>query len=282
MSGASKLLVGSLVATVGALAGGAALLAQSTNAPGGPQGMSQVATALDVIRQSRVLFLHQSVGFNIIDGIKRLDVEHGGNRLRVVSGPDTRVSGPAVFEMVGGENTVPKSKIDAFAAVIREKPQLRPDLAFMKLCYVDFNAATPVGDVFAHYRTTLETLKRDYPGIKFAHVTVPLTVRPSPLKRRLSAFLGKQGWSDIENAKRAEFNQLLLQHFAADPIFDLATAEATAPDGSKSTFDHAGKSIQALYEGYTEDGGHLNTQGQTAIGATAIRFIADGLRRPGS
>ena len=72
---------------------------------------------------------------------------------------------------------------------------------------------------------------------------------------------------------------LLKKNFGADPVFDLARLEATAPDGHLTTFEQGGQSYLSLYSGYAEDEGHLNTLGQQVVGAGAIKFMAEGLKR---
>jgi hypothetical protein len=243
---------------------------------------AQLGTELAVVRRGRILFLHHSVGRNVLDGIARLDAEAGGSQLRIVPVEEAaRLDGPVIAEAGGGRNTDPKSKIDAFAVLVRDVgARLRPDVAFMKLCYVDFDPRTEVDDLFAHYRRTMEALKREHPEIRFAHVTVPLTRRPTDLKSSLRRLAGLEVWEDAANVKRAEFNARLAQAFGADPVFDLAQVEATGPDGIPSVFEQAGSRYPALHPRYTEDGGHLNSLGQRAAGAAAIRFAAAALQRP--
>ncbi len=242
----------------------------------------QLAADLAAARQGRILFSHHSVGANIIMGIKRLDAEipgEGGGRLRLATLAEAATSkGPALIDVSGGRNGEPKTKIDFFAATIRGETRLKPDLAFMKFCYVDFNPKTDIDELFNYYRNTLDALKREHPEIRFAHVTVPVTRWPTELKWRIFRLIGKEVWDDATSVKRAEFNRRLKESFGADPVFDLARVEATAPDGSLTTFEQDGQSYPSLYPGYTEDGGHLNTLGQQVAGAAAIRFMAERLK----
>jgi hypothetical protein len=238
-----------------------------------------LAADLAVFRNARILFYHHSVGENILAGIERLDDETGGGRLRTTSFEDgAAFEGPVLAHGEGGENKVPKSKIDFFASTIRNVPRLKPDLAFMKFCYVDFEPRTDVDDLFSYYQRTLESLKREHPEIRFAHVTVPLTERPTDIKSSLRRLLGREVWADAANMKRAEFNRRLKEKFATDPIFDLALVEATGSDGATSVFEADGRAYLSLQPRYTDDGGHLNAAGQRAAGAAAIQFVADALK----
>ena len=245
---------------------------------------TQLAADLAAARQGRILFSHHSVGANIIDGVKRLDGENpGASRIRVASLEEAATStGPMLIHFSGGQNGEPKTKIDSFAATIRSDTSLKPDLAFMKFCYVDFNLRTDVDDLFGYYRKTIEALKREHPEIRFAHVTVPLTMWPTGLKWRVFRLIDREVWDDATNVKRAEFNRRLKESFGSDPVFDLARIEATAPDGRLTTFEQDGRSYLSLYPGYTEDNGHLNVVGQQLAGAAAIHFMAEGLKGRGA
>jgi hypothetical protein len=187
-----------------------------------------------------------------------------------------------LIEFEGGKNGDPEGKIDAFAATIRGESRLKPDLAFMKFCFVDFNPRTNVDELFNYYRKTIDELKKEHPEIRFAHITVPLTERPTGLKWRIFRLIGKEVWEDEANVKRAEFDRLLKESFGADPVFDLSRIEATTPDGHLTTFEERGQSYLSLYPGYTEDGGHLNTLGQQVAGKAFIHFMAVGLTAHGS
>ncbi|MFZ5523323.1 MAG: hypothetical protein ACOY9D_04465 [Pseudomonadota bacterium] len=245
---------------------------------------TQLSADLAVVRQGRILFSHHSVGVNIIMGVKRFDAEiPGESHIRLASLAEAATSrGPMLIDFTGGKNGEPKTKIDAFAAAIRGESQLKPDLAFMKFCYVDFNPRTDVDDLFGYYRKTVEALKHEHPEIRFAHVTVPLTTWPTELKWRIFRLIGKEVWEDAANVKRAEFNRRLKESFGTDLLFDLASIEATAPDGRLTAFEQDGRSYLSLYPGYTEDGGHLNLVGQQVVGAAAIRFMAEGLKGRGT
>jgi hypothetical protein len=206
----------------------------------------QLAADLTSIGRSRILFLHHSVGVNILAGMERLDAEAGGGHLLMAwIERAAAIEGPLLAHGGGGRNMEPKSKIDAFAAVIRGEPRLKPDLAFMKL--------------------------------RFAHVTAPLFRRPTDLKSSARRLLGREVWEDAANVKRAEYNRRLKETFASDPVFDLARVEATGPDGSVSSFEQGGRTYLTLHPSFTDDGGHLNASGQRTAGAAAIRFLAAAL-----
>ena len=243
----------------------------------GPAMTVVSATDLETVRQGRILFSHHSVGMNLLAGLQRLDTRVGGGALNVVPLAQAKASaGPALIEVSGGRNTDPRSKIDFFAETIRSQT-LRPDLAFMKFCYVDFEPSTDIDGLFAYYRGTMDALEREHPEIEFAHVTVPLVSRPMDLKERMFRLIGRPVWEDSANVKRSQFNQRLLAAYPADPIFDLAKVESTRPDGTRETFELGGQVYYSMVPRYTSDHGHLNERGQDAAAPVLVRFLADAL-----
>lgn len=252
--------------------------APQARAERGPEMTAQLAADVAAIRRRRIYFYHHSVGQNVLDGLARLDGEVGGGTIRMVARDAAAgIAGPVLAHGGGGRNGDPKGKIDFFAEVIRKERGLNPDLAFLKLCYADIDPRTDVADVFDHYRRTLQGLAREFPGIRFAHVTVPLMEHPEDLKNRIYRVIGREVWADASNVKRAEFNRRLLEAFPTDPILDLARIEATRPDGGQSTFEAGGRRYPGLYAGYSEDGGHLNAAGQRVAAVEAARFMAAAL-----
>ncbi len=183
---------------------------------------------LALIARKRVYFLHHSVGGNILAGVEQLGAEVGTAPIRMATPEDASPDGPVLVHGSGGRNGEPLSKTEAFAALIRGG-RVRPSLAFMKLCYVDFNPRTDVEAIFSAYARTLEALEREHPEIRFAHVTTPLTRRPTDLKSRARRLLGLEVWEDASNAKRAEYNRRLVERFPSDPVFDLAEQRRPGP-----------------------------------------------------
>lgn len=265
-----------------ALLAGAGCPAEARPVEGGGRpkmSTTSLADDLAVLRRGRVVFTHHSVGVNILAGVERLDGEAGGARLRIAPLEQAAtLEGPVLGHGGGGRNTDPRSKIDAFAATIRGLPGLRPDVAFMKLCYVDFEPGTDVQALLGHYQRTLEALKREHPRTVFAHATAPLFRRPADLKSSMRRLLGLPVWEEAANRRREEYSRLLVERFASDPVFDLAGAEATGPDGRTADFELDGGRVRSLHPAYTDDGGHLNPDGQRVAGAAAIRFLAGALR----
>ena len=150
--------------------------------------------------------------------------------------------------------------------------------SFMKFCYVDFLKETDVDDVFTHYKKNIIILKNKRPDIKFVHFTVPLMKRSDEIKAKIMRLLGRDHWIDITNVKRAKFNELLLNTFSNDPVFDIAKIESTRLNGDRQEFLYNDKKYNSLVPEYTDDGGHLNKLGQRVVAKEFIQFLAKSLR----
>ena len=236
----------------------------------------RLAAELAIARKSRIFFSHHSVGENIIDGMQAVAGDIGAAPLAVAPlQQGASHEGPAFLHASGGRNGNPESKIAFFEATMRGKLELKPDLAFMKFCFVDIVPSTDVDALFGQYERAMKSLKREFPAVRFAHVTFPMSPRPTDLKSRVRRLLGLWEWTDASNAARHEFNEKLRRAFAGDPIFDLARVESTLPDGTVVAYELDGKRIPSMAHEYGD--GHLNTTGKRVAGAAAIRFLAAAL-----
>jgi hypothetical protein len=228
--------------------------------------------------KGRTYFGHQSVGENLVEGLVELA------RNEQVTLPVTSTIGPEPFASPGfvherlGENEKPLTKIEAFERAIERGVGDGADLAFFKLCYVDFSGATDVDVIFERYRETLSRLQIRYPKTKFGHVTTPLTVTQQGIKARTKKLLGRPCWGEAENAVRHRYNDRLRQTYASQqPFFDLARLQATRPDGSLEAFPYEGHTIPRLVGMYSHDGQHLNAVGRSYLAAKLASFVAETL-----
>ena len=230
-------------------------------------------TSLDT---KKVFFGHQSVGADIIQGIRDLMAEDPRLKLNIVSSPDPEsVQGPAFVESAIGENRKPQSKNDAFAAILSRGMGAQGGVAMYKYCYVDIDLTSDVQHLFDAYRDQVSALKSRYPGLTIVHITVPLTTVEPELKSWAKTLLGRPTERDVA-VKRNEFNQLLRRTYSGrDPIFDLAEVESTLPDGSRSYFTRGDQQIYTLAPDLTTDGGHLNAMGRRAAATRLLQVLAD-------
>ncbi|GAI33321.1 unnamed protein product, partial [marine sediment metagenome] len=135
------------------------------------------------LSENKIYFGHQSVGFNIIAGIKDVMKENPKIKLNVAKINNTADFNNPVFAHSGvGNNTDPRSKINAFSNFMEEGTTHSADIAFFKFCFLDITANTDAHKVFTEYKNTMSRLNESYPRTTFIHVTVPLTCIPSGLK----------------------------------------------------------------------------------------------------
>lgn len=225
-------------------------------------------TVWEKLSKQKFYFGHQSVGFNIMDGIQDLMKDYSGFMLKVVETRDGNDITPGVFAHSRvGKNRDPKNKIDDFANVLAQGVGRTVNAAALKLCYVDITGKTEIEKLFNEYSNSIETIRNDYPNLNIIHVTVPLKVTKKTWKIWLKQLIGKNDiWEFSDNIKRNMYNEMMIKHYKGkDPILDVAKIESTNPDGSRQSFDVDGNTYYSLYPGYTTDGGHLNEIGRKKV-----------------
>ena len=233
---------------------------------------------LDILNQHKFYFMHHSVGDDIINGIQLL-AEEKAIPVNIIAldgnAPSLAIQENGFAHARGGKNQFPMSKIADFEKQIsRLVPDNRPNIAFMKFCYVDFNPETNVDELFDRYTQTLDSLQKAYPDIRFIHVTAPLKQRPSGWKDRLNRLMGRMVWEDTSNRLREAYNQKIRNRYPSERIFDLAKFESTAPDGSRTRQEQDGMIYYSLVPEYSRDGGHLNDTGKRVLAAALIDFLS--------
>jgi hypothetical protein len=226
--------------------------------------------------RTKVFFGHQSVGMNVLDGVPDIYAAHAMEAPAIEEGgAPPGGDGGFVDHAFVGENRKPFLKIQDFDIKMRSGLGHQVDVAMMKFCYVDVTSDTDVDALFATYRETTASLARDYPNVTFVGVTVPLTTEQqgqlSKLKSRLT---GSSLYGPAENASREQLNALIRREYAGRRLFDLATVESTAPDGSRTTGTYQGQQYFRLYDGYASDYGHLNGEGARAAATAWLQAIA--------
>ncbi|MBC7236337.1 MAG: SGNH/GDSL hydrolase family protein [Chloroflexi bacterium] len=211
---------------------------------------------LDQARQLDVLFAHQSVGGNIMEGIADLQSQNW-TRYHIDVAYNEPASWHDTHDGIGHRtdgfccNFQPERKVSGFDNLIRSVGfGQKVDVAFMKFCYVDFICRDwwgqiPAQEVWETYRQAMEALEADYPNVTFVWWTAPLH-------------------SYYCNDEKALYNGLIRNYCIANGkvLFDLAAIESHDPEGNP-VLDGSG--YEALYTGYTTDGGHLNEVGRQRV-----------------
>jgi hypothetical protein len=231
---------------------------------------SFTAEQLRAASSKAVFFGHQSVGTNVIQGLRDLIAAEPRLQLTIVHVDKPRsVADGNLVEFAIGQNGDPDSKDRAFAAALRNIGKQHAVVMY-KYCYVDMHDSTDAQQLFWQYHNSMSTLKAKYPWLTFVHVTMPLTTVEAPPKALAKKMLGLPTERDVE-IQRNQFNELLRRTYQGkEPIFDLADAESTRPDGSRTYFNHGGRRIYTLVPEFTTDGGHLNEIGRCAVAARLL------------
>jgi hypothetical protein len=241
---------------------------------------SDIRKGLDTVVSRKLFFGHQSVGLNIIDGLKDIGATAGIAMPPIVkarSGGD--ISGAGFYHSEVGKNLDPMSKLNDFDSILRGGVGNAVDAAFLKFCYVDFDANTDVEALFSAYRDTMARLKADFPKLIIVHFTAPLMIEERGLKARIKRLIGRKINSDADNAAREAYNRKLRAEYASKaPVFDLALVEASDSNGSATLHVGGDGQYYALRAEYSDDGGHLNAVGRKRAASWLAAELGKSLR----
>jgi len=228
------------------------------------------------LSKKRIFFGHQSVGFNVVDGLQALEKENPALAFTIKETRDPAQVAAGVFAHTRiGQNEAPSTKIRDFTAALEGGMAEHVDVAFFKFCYIDFDASTDAAKVFAEYKAAMTQLQQKFPRITFVHVTTPLAVVQSGPKAAIKRLFGKKPGGAEANIVRNRYNELLRQEYAGkQPLFDLAAFEATRLDGARATFDDSGSTYPMLAAEYASDGRHLNDLGSRWVAAHLVKVLA--------
>jgi hypothetical protein len=185
-----------------------------------------------------VMFRHASVGANIVDG------------MWAIYNSDNRFSFTGWSEYNRG-NPGSAAKLADFTAECATQHDARHVLMF-KFCWVDPDF------VVDDYIACLEAAEAAYPANKVIWWTMPLVINTT---------------IDTDNAIRRTKNEAIRTYCAANGklLFDLAAIESHEPDGTP----HLDGSTEALYDAYSDDGGHLDTDGSLRVAQAMWVALSD-------
>lgn len=223
-----------------------------------------------------IYFGHQSVGYNIIAGLRDIINNHPEIHLNIVESRKWDGKKGEFLHSRIGVNRKPDAKITDFVHVINQELGTTPDMAFLKFCFVDAHDSINVNKLFRHYKEAMAALKIEHPDLKIIHFTMPLRVQEITWKIRIKLKLGKDVWEFEDNVKRNEYNRLLLAEYKGkEPVFDIARFEATAPNGEVTKFQYQDDEYLAVNPEYSDDGGHLNKVGRKIIAENLLLFLVN-------
>lgn len=252
----------------------ASLMTVSCSGPEPPSGRGFRADFAEVLWK-RIFFGHQSVGMNLLSGVRRLAGQEGA-ALRVVETIDPSALVPATLAHAFlAENGDPERKLASFERALDGGIGDVADVALMKFCYVDFGPDTDTAGLFAKYQDMVTRQRTRHPRLGLVHVTVPLTTVQSGWRALAKRALGHLPAGVAENAKREQYNEFVRRAYAGrEPLFDLARLESTAPDGTGVSTSDGEREVPTLFAAYTDDGGHLNEDAQLRLARELILVLA--------
>lgn len=230
--------------------------------------------------EKKIFFGHQSVGYNIIDGITDIMNERDYVKLNVIEAREPSAFDQPVFaHSQVGMNTKPFSKIERFVEIMDSGVGSKVDMAFFKFCYVDIMRDSNPQEIFDGYRTALDGLKDRYPDTKFLHVTIPIRSVPKGakkyLKQTVKLLIGKPGFFE-DNMMRRNYNDLLNKNYSKTGfLFDLARIESVNEKGFGCYAQKGAEKVYVMAPEYTEDGGHLNNQGRKTVAEQLLIILAE-------
>ena len=227
----------------------------------------------------KIFFGHQSVGYNIIDGIKDIVNERDFIKLNIVETHESAAFDRPVFaHSQVGMNTKPFSKIEHFREIMDSGVGSKVDIVFFKFCYVDIMRDSDPREIFDGYKTAMEELKGRYPDAKFLHITVPIRSVPKGIKRNIKqsvkSLIGEPGFLE-DNMVRRNYNALLRKAYSkTEPFFDLALVESLNTSGFGCYVLKGTEKVNVMAPEYTEDGGHLNSLGRRKAAEQLLIVLA--------
>jgi hypothetical protein len=244
-----------------------------------PVDMAVVKADLQVVAGARILFAHQSVGRNILEGVQELARQaQVPVRVQQIDGlpPD---AGPGLFHTLVGKNGEADTKLDAFTGLLSRPERPAYDLAVLKFCYEDLEPGAKGREgLFQRYAARVDQIRASRPELRLVHVSSPLRADPPGWKTTVKRWLGRDTEEDAGNVARNAYNDALRARFGGAALFDLAAVESTLPDGSRSSFSSGPRTVYTLGRPYTSDGGHLNDEGRRRAAAAFLHTLAKTLK----
>lgn len=242
-----------------------------------PSGSASMPAATSIVtraeweraRTRTVFFGHQSVGDNIIDGLRQIASTEGWPSFNIVqTGGESVSREPALLHAPVGQNGDPLSKINAFRNALDAGIGSRVDVAVLKFCFWDIRRHTDIDSVFNAYKTTVDGLSRRYPNVTFMHATVPLVVQDLDWRARVRRMLGMATSTDSDNVVREALSKKLRAEYGSrDVIFDVADTER----GDRAARED---DVPSLAAGLSSDGAHLNDAGRRIVASSFVKTIS--------
>lgn len=195
---------------------------------------------LNKARKLNVFFGHQSVGWNILEGLESLASENNARyRVNIIENPPPGwfATNTGIGHADIGENGNPIFKIRDFNTKVSKHPGYGRNLnaALVKICFADINSQTNVKEIWNEYVSNMDNLKRRFPNLTLVWCTCPIV-------------------SNESNERREAFNKLVREYCqnSHSMLYDIADIEAYTPASKVCVMG----SQKILCKTYSQDGEH--------------------------
>jgi hypothetical protein len=141
----------------------------------GPHRKTRIKTWTE-LGKKKIFFGHQSVGYNIVDGLKIEMRDHPQIAMNISETDNpSSFSGPIFAHFSVGKNQAPASKCASFRSIMEGGIGNRADFAFFKFCYVDVAVGSRPEEIVGLYKSALSDLRKEFPQTIFIDFIIPLT-----------------------------------------------------------------------------------------------------------
>ena len=149
----------------------------------------------DALSQKKIYFAHQSVGFNIIEGVEGLAKSNKKIGLSIVETRDPGGFAKPVFaHSTIGQNLNPQAKYEDFMSVMKSGLGETVDTAFLKLCYVDVRKDADVQALFQLHKQTYRQLGEMFPEVQLVHHVLGMTMSSGFTNSSMMITTVARGW----------------------------------------------------------------------------------------
>jgi len=273
-----KVLIGTILLGLGAFVLSACSEEENGMKNNTPFLLTPTDTQIKALSGKTFYFAHQSVGYNIVDGIAKV-LERRGQR-GLLSIKELKAGQPVpqkgLLHSTIGSNGDPESKMSEFRSFLDDHlGDAHLDMAMLKFCYVDIGKKTDVPALASDYGSALSRLSAEHPETRILYSTIPLRVFNRSWKAKIKRLFGMEVWGDEENIKRNEYNAVIREKYAhTGRLADIADWESRYPDGQLRRMELFGRQYAELIPEYTDDGKHLNSYGQQVVAGRLLEFLA--------
>ncbi len=236
-------------------------------------------SALSADLRSRVLFVYQTLGIDILRGIPAAFRSAHLKEPNVTNWKKSKSqSGPLVATAKVGRPGDPVSKMRAFAGLVNNAPRNSVDIAVMTFDYRDVTADTNIFDLFDIYTDTMTSLETANPDVVFLYATAPVTTSNSWREVDRSTVKGladvsQPVWQD--NIARERFNTLVRQEYSTTGrLFDVASLQAGLSASKVAAKEHESQWYFVMNPRLSKDGSRLNDTGSLRIARAAMELVA--------